>query len=90
MNEALDRPRRTDACRPDGLLDASTTIGQPVGEAELCGAFAQHRGPVLYFKRGHWSAYPLKGFSEGWAADADDDSIRPRRYCASDCIAIEL
>ena len=63
------------------VLDAQATIGQPVGEAELCDVFAHYRGPVLYFTGGHWAAYPLTAsMADGGAAN---EGTRPRRFRAS-------
>ena len=59
-------------------LDSDATIGQTVGEAELRGAFAQHTGPVLQFKAGHWSAFPL-----ATEPLADTSDARPRRFSAA-------
>lgn len=62
-------------------LDGKSTIGEPVGEDELCEAFARYLGPVLFFSGGHWSAFPRKGpLGE---ESSDSSGLRPRRFCAS-------
>ena len=62
-------------------LVGKSTLGEPVGVDELCEAFAQYRGPVLFFSRGHWSAFPRK--TPSGEESADTSGFRPRRFCAS-------